>query len=600
VAARRPGAGAADPAAPLREPAAPTRSAAQAGAPAGVQGVPPLAALLAGLAAWSGWFILRTTLGIGGRRYFCLFEDAMISMTYARNLVEGHGLNWARGGAPVEGFTHPLWMALMVPVNLLPVDLRFRSLAMQLLSLALLLLHVVLVRRLVLAYFSTARARHWMPAALLTACYYPLNYWALMGMESALQAVLTAASSLAALAMVCRGEDRGRTLWLLGAAACLLRMDMVLMVAVVQVWMIAGGGLRGGRRRAHWLQGAAVFAAVNAGYLLFRWLYFHDLLPNTYYLKLYRVPLGVRLLRGVKVLGDAAADHLLLLVAVGVGVAVVVRFGRDRDLARRLLLPAALLAAPAAYCVYVGGDAWEMDVNVRADRFVVYAVPQLFILFNALINLVSERMAQAAAVRAAAASEAAATAPSPPRRGFVAVATALALLVADGLWLSANGAENFNELMVGSPPMMVVAMFEVMEKLDKVKALIGPTGVLATGPAGVPAYFSDYRMVDLYGYNERRIAREAPALPLSLDNFETMMPGHIKFDWPYVVARYHPDAILVHFVIGGGDPAAVFEAAGYRYVPDGTIWLRGDRAVRLAGGRPVAPPAHTAPASGKR
>jgi hypothetical protein len=289
-----------------------------------------------------------------------------------------------------------------------------------------------------------------------------------------------------------------------------------------------------------------------------------------------------------------------------------VRVGRDRDLARRLLLPAALLAAPAAYCIYVGGDAWEMDVNVRADRFVVYAVPQLFILFNALINLVSERMARAAAARAATAPEDAAVAaaagaapppaatPAPARHGFVAVATAVALLVADGLWLSANGAENFNELVVGSPPMMVVAMFEVMEKLDKVKALIGPTGVLATGPAGVPAYFSDYRMVDLYGYNERRIAREPPALPLSLDNFETMMPGHIKFDWPYVVARYRPDAILVHFVIGGGDPAAVFEAAGYRYVPDGTIWLRGDRAVRLAGGRPVAPPAHTAPASGKR
>jgi len=551
------------------------------------RGRAPLLALLAGLTAWSGWFIVRTTLGIAGRRYFCLFEDAMISMTYARNLVEGHGLNWARAGAPVEGFTHPLWMALMVPVNLLPLELRFRSLVVQLLSLALLLLDVVLVRRLVLAYFSTERARHWLPAALLTACYYPLNYWALMGMESALQAVLTVASSLAAMAMVCRGEDRGRTLWLLGAAACLLRLDMVLMVAVVQLWVIAGGGLRGGRRRAHWLQGAAIFAALNAGYFAFRWFYFHDLLPNTYYLKLYRIPLGVRLLRGVKVLGDAAADHLLLLVAVGVGVAVLVRHGRDRPLARRLLLPAALLLAPAAYCVYVGGDAWEMDVNVRADRFVVYAVPQLFILFNALINQVSDRMARAPS-------------PGEGRRGFVAVATALALVVADGLWLSANGAENFNELVVGSPPMMVVPMFEVMEKLGKVEALIGPTGTLATGPAGVTAYFSDYRMVDLYGYNERRIAREPPALPLGLDNFETMLPGHIKFDWPYIVARYRPDAILVHFVVGGGDPAAVFAAAGYRYVPDGTIWLRGDRAVRSRGGRPAEPPARTSPASGRR
>src|SRR5437667_5135679 len=78
-------------------------------------------ALSAGLAAWSAWFIWRTSFVADGRRVFCLFDDAMISMAYARNLVEGHGLNWARWGAPVEGFTHPLWLALMVPIHWLPL-----------------------------------------------------------------------------------------------------------------------------------------------------------------------------------------------------------------------------------------------------------------------------------------------------------------------------------------------------------------------------------------------------------------------------------------------------------------------------------------------
>src|SRR5580658_5521599 len=79
--------------------------------------------LLGTLAAWGGWLIYRTSFVLQGRRIFCLFDDAMISMTYARNLVEGYGLNWARRGAPVEGFSHPLWTALMVPVNLLPIGL---------------------------------------------------------------------------------------------------------------------------------------------------------------------------------------------------------------------------------------------------------------------------------------------------------------------------------------------------------------------------------------------------------------------------------------------------------------------------------------------
>src|SRR4051812_9885737 len=85
-------------------------------------------ALLLLLAAWGGWFIYRSSFALDGRRFFCLFDDAMISMTYARNLVYGHGLNWARWGEPVEGFTHPLWTLLMIPVNALPLPPRDLSL----------------------------------------------------------------------------------------------------------------------------------------------------------------------------------------------------------------------------------------------------------------------------------------------------------------------------------------------------------------------------------------------------------------------------------------------------------------------------------------
>jgi hypothetical protein len=99
----------------------------------------PLAPLLSLLALWAGWLIYRTSFVVGGHRWFVLFDDAMISMTYARNLVEGHGLAWARWGSPVEGFTHPLWTFLMIPVNALPLVLWNRSLVIQIVSLLTLL-----------------------------------------------------------------------------------------------------------------------------------------------------------------------------------------------------------------------------------------------------------------------------------------------------------------------------------------------------------------------------------------------------------------------------------------------------------------------------
>lgn len=42
-----------------------------------------------------------------------LVDDAYIPMTYARNLVEGHGIVFYPGGERVEGFTSPLWMFVL-------------------------------------------------------------------------------------------------------------------------------------------------------------------------------------------------------------------------------------------------------------------------------------------------------------------------------------------------------------------------------------------------------------------------------------------------------------------------------------------------------
>src|SRR6185503_2832911 len=86
------------------------------------------------LAIWSGWLIWRSSFVVDGTRYFSLFDDAMIGMVYAKNFVEGFGLNWARFGAPVEGFTCPLWVFAMIPVNALPIALPLRPLLVQVLA----------------------------------------------------------------------------------------------------------------------------------------------------------------------------------------------------------------------------------------------------------------------------------------------------------------------------------------------------------------------------------------------------------------------------------------------------------------------------------
>ena len=53
------------------------------------------AVAIVGFLLYASFFIYRTSFDVGGERYFSLFDDAMISMRYARNLA--HGLGLGRG-----------------------------------------------------------------------------------------------------------------------------------------------------------------------------------------------------------------------------------------------------------------------------------------------------------------------------------------------------------------------------------------------------------------------------------------------------------------------------------------------------------------------
>ena len=55
--------------------------------------------------------------GFDGVTLHSIDDDMMISMTYGRNLAEGHGLIWTRGGPHVEGYTNFLWTIVMAAVH---------------------------------------------------------------------------------------------------------------------------------------------------------------------------------------------------------------------------------------------------------------------------------------------------------------------------------------------------------------------------------------------------------------------------------------------------------------------------------------------------
>ena len=60
----------------------------------------------------------RAATTVGGKRAYLLFDDAAISLAYARNFADGHGLVWFAGQHPVEGYSNFLWTMIMTGVEL--------------------------------------------------------------------------------------------------------------------------------------------------------------------------------------------------------------------------------------------------------------------------------------------------------------------------------------------------------------------------------------------------------------------------------------------------------------------------------------------------
>lgn len=204
-----------------------------------------------------------------------IVDDAGITFAYARNLVAGHGLVSQPGLPPVEGFSNFLWLLAFVPTLL--AGLFHPVIVPKLASLALLAGSFVLLDRGLLS-LTGSRAVSLVTLLLLAVCS-PFVIWTVSGLENPLYAFL-----LCLLFWLIVREREGNAFpWAAGAVAAglaLTRPDGILFAALYPLsTLLKGGGL--GRAFRY----AAVFALLLGSFLLFRWSYFGDFYPNTFYAK---------------------------------------------------------------------------------------------------------------------------------------------------------------------------------------------------------------------------------------------------------------------------------------------------------------------------
>ena len=282
-------------------------------------------------------------------------DDAFISFRYTRNLLEGHGLVF-NPGEYVEGYTNFLWILELAAIWGI-FGLRPEHVAPW----------------LSVAYtIGTIAAMMWWVARLPSLRNRGLVGWMALGLlcSSATFAVWTSGGGLETrqftffivAAVVCLSLYANSRAGLLTAsfslaAAELTRPEGLLLAACCFAWFAVQRLVTEGRVNARLLRQlvylVAPFLILVAAHFLFRYAYYGEWLPNTYYAKHVRPWYE----SGFRYLTAAALETGLYLLLPLALLARRSRWQTHRD--GSFALPLLCVAAHMAYLLPIGGDHFE-------------------------------------------------------------------------------------------------------------------------------------------------------------------------------------------------------------------------------------------------
>lgn len=583
---------------------APRPSEAPVARSSGAQSSRAIGLILAGAALFYAAFIARSTFSLGGRPSFTLFDDAMISMRFARNLADGFGLVWNPGEAPVEGYTNLLWTLWMSVWHMSGLREGLVALPIMISGAIILLANTYLVW-LIGMRIAADRPRLCLLAAGLSAFYYPLVFWTLRGMEVGLLTMLVNCALLAATRYE-REQQFGAVL----AAILVLSLGLCVRPDAVVPFLVIGAFFVVVAPEGSRIRIAALFVltlmVVMGGLTLFRLRYYHYPLPNTYYLKMTGVSPVVRVTTGIFAFAKEFVLHLggMLLVA-----APAIAFWRDR----RITLLAMLALSMCAYSAFVGGDAWEHFHF--ANRYITVGMPALLLLAVLVTARLSElrssdwrfvgRVALAvsgvmlsifalAIYRDSILKELDRGAQVPAMKlhllwfveGVGAGLLIIAFLGKTGRVLSALPSV-VQRYRSGGMVLVAIAYLwcnavplgrwsvrnaEYLDEDQRVttwsvalRQALSSDASFAASWMGAPGYYVRRRAIDLLGKNDTVIAHMASTAKF--------LPGHNKYNYAYSIGRLRPDLVL-----DLRDPNGLVtrEMRTWGYVPVNGWWVRQD------------------------
>lgn len=439
-------------------------------------------ALLLGLLV-VGWGLLAVFFA---SHFNSLYDDAYIFFRYADNIVGGCGVRYSCGQAPVEGFSSPLYLVLLVLGRLATPDLESLSQLLGLLAMA-----GVIALAAITPLQPRYRLERWSESVVLggaTVLFLGLDGYllsnAVNGMETALATLIVT------------------TVLLASSGTGTVRLQAMLMLAVLVrpeclLFLVAAPMLPQGRRLRFYLPLASILLMLVGARLML----FGEWLPNTYFAKSGGTWIHARL-----------------------GAAYV--FGIVREYPVILLAPLALLhrrARPPAAAFLVVTLLWfGFFLRSGGDHFGYYRLAAPLLPGLVFLGLFGAGAAVDRLWRA-----------TPGSRGalrWVGLVTVWVTLV---VWTGARH---------GLPSAHGFRNVQRWARIGRFLRVRFPGARVAVVPIGAIGYTSKLEIIDLVGLVHAPIAKAGLSVPPAM--LRRRWLGHERHDTDWVLAQ-RPDVIVM-------------------------------------------------------
>lgn len=485
-----------------------------------------ITAITMGFLLWSATFIYRSSfMAVDGKRYFCLFDDAMISMRYAWNFSNGLGLVW-NPGEYLQGYTN-LLMTLLMSLATLVFDKVTAVLFIQISGVGFMLAIAFVTMKIADHIFQNDDCQHLSCLRILSflcaLSYYPLAYWSLMGMETGLLTLLLLLGILSAFNFIKR-KDRSQLFLVSGffGLAYLTRNDSIIFAMLVWgyiAWETFIPRPKANCKDFMHVGGAIIlYLMFVAGQSVFQYLYYGEMLPNTYTLKLTGMSFLERTKNGVGFIRPFLGVSAFFLILSSMEVIF--------DFQKRKLLLISIVFFAIGYQVYVGGDPWNYW------RIMSPSMPLLSILFIGAVNAIVLAVSTTQAFSLYFLRN-----PLFPKQFTPQILVVSLTLI--GL-LSIN-VRFFGEISLLSKPYQTNANQDNVNTALVLNQVTTSDATVGVYWAGSIPYFTDREAVDFLGKSDQYIAQLPPDVSGAVAaNGMNSVPGHNKYDLNYSIKALKP------------------------------------------------------------